>query len=423
MRKWRKNIKSLLYIIKIDILYSAKFRLTSACVLYTLSVLVRAFNPRRSDILLMKSHHYSDSEMFQTFLNPKIKKIMEKKDYIQSLMPEVNVKRELLQQKYQFLAKPYKSSREKGVIILMYSVGCNAFFRQYDVERLLRDYYIVLEPEWAGYCKPEILAYAKIGSHPVIVESTERLDFAFIKQIDSNLIPVKFGTSDWLDSNIFYPIPDISKKYDCVMVCDWFDYKRQYALLRALSKIKEHRLKAVLVSNAKGNMNTLKNIARYFGIQDSVTFLQSLTPEKLNVIYNESKVNLLLSYKEGSNKTLFEGMFANTPGILIKNNIGVNKSYINDMTGKLIDEKDLPEILIMFSHEYAKFKPRQWVIDNISCQKTTNKLNTVLKDVALRNGEEWSEDIRIKVNEDGWMRCLHPEDTVIDGHLNDYIRK
>jgi len=417
-----KNIKALLYIIKIDILYSAKFRLSLSHVLYISSILVRIFNQRRADILLMKSHHYSDSSAFQAFLNPKIKKLIKKKGYVQSLLPSVKVSRELIQCKYLFLVKPYKSPHEKGVLFLMYGVGFNAFFKHYDVERLLCDYYLVLEPDWAGYCKPEILAYAELGSHPVILESPERLDFAFIKQLESNFIPVEFGSSNWVDFNIFHPIPGIGKKYDCIMVCDWFNYKRHYALLRALSKIKEYNLKIALVSNATGNVSTLKNIAHYFGVQDNITFLQSLPSEKLNIIYNESKVNLLLSYKEGANKALFEGMHANIPAILLKNNVGVNKQYINDETGKLIDERDLPKTLVMFSREYAKFNPRQWVMDNISCQKTTQKLNTIIKDTALRNGEEWTEDIRIKVKEDGRMRFLHPEDTIIDNHLNNYLR-
>ena len=250
----------------------------------------------------------------------------------------------------------------------------------------------------------------------------EKLDFDFIKQLNTNLIPVEFGASDWLDSNIFHPIPDLKKKYDCIMVCDWFNYKRHYSLLRAMSAIKKHSLKAILVSNAEGIIDTLKNVARYYGVEDNVTFLQGLSQDKLNVLYNESKVNLLLSYKEGANKTLFEGMFANTPAVLINNNIGVNKSYINDETGKLIDEKDLPATLVMFSQEYAKYNPRQWVMNKISCQKTTQKLNAILKNVALQKGEEWTEDIRIKVNPDGFMRYLCQEDAVTDPHLDGFFR-
>ncbi len=417
------DIKAVLYLIKIDILYSARFRLLLSWMLYAASILIGIVDRKRADVLLMKAHHYSDSAAFQSFLDPAIKKMLDHKGYMPSLMPVVNIKKELFPRKYMFIAKPHKGSREKGVAFLMYSVSFNGFFRQYDAERFLQDYYLVLEPDWAGYCKPEILTYAKIASHPVIVEATEQLDFNFIKKLDSNLVPVDFGASDWLDSNIFHPIPGVTKKYDCIMVCDWYNYKRNYVLLRALSKIKEHNLKAVLVSNATGLLDTLKNVARYFGVLDNITFVQKLTPAQLNLAYNESKVNLLLSYKEGSNKTLFEGMFANIPAILIKGNVGVNKTYINEATGKLVSEDDLPGALVMFSRDHARFHPRQWVTENISCQRTTQKLNAIIKEIALRSGEEWTEDIRVKVNEDGKMRGLRLEDPVLDARLDSYERK
>jgi len=417
-----QSLKSILYMMKIDLAYSGRFRLALSCGLAAASFPIRVFSRRRADVLLMKAHHYSDSATFQKLLNPLIKKRIQDTDYVRSLLPAVDVKREAFKSKYAFLAKPSRGPGEKGVFFLMYSVSFNAFLKQYDVERILRDYYLVLEPDWAGYCKPEILAYAHIGQSPVIVQSTEPLDFNFIGEMGSNLVPVDFGASDWLDSNIFFPIPGATKKYDCVMVCDWYNYKRHYILLRALSKIKQHGLKAVLVSNATGIVDTLKGIACYLGVEDNVTFLQKLSAEQVNVIYNESKVNLLLSYKEGSNKTLFEGMLANTPAILIRGNVGVNKKYINNQTGELVDEEELPGALVSLSRDYAKFRPREWMLSNISCLRTTEKLNNVIKSIALRNGEEWTEDLRIKVNEDGKMRGIQLGAVTDHDFLDQYAR-
>ena len=401
-----QKLRAILYMKKIDILYNARFRLLLSCGLLGLSYISRVFSRRRADVLLMKAHHYSDSHWLQNKLLPAVKRIIEDNIYVRSLLPPAHVKQGWFKSKYLFLAKPHRGPREKGVIFICYSEAFNAFLKQYDVERIMRDYYLVLEPEWAGYGKPEILAYARIDHHPVIVESTEPLDFNFIERQGSNLVAAEFGASDWLDPTTFHPIPSTPKKYDCVMVCDWYNYKRNYILLRALSKIKQHRLKAALVSNATGIVDTLKGVARYLGVEDNLTFLRELPAEQLNVVYNESKVNLLLSYKEGSNKTLFEGMLANTPAILIKGNIGVNKNYINNQTGEIVDENRLPETLARFSQNYSTFSPREWVLANISCHKTTEKLNTIIKGLALQSGEDWTQDLRVKVNIDGAMRGL-----------------
>ena len=418
-----KRLKALVYIRKIDILYSRPFRFMLGCALYALSLSLYFFNRRRSDLLLMKAHHYSDSAPLQAFLCGRVKKIVERSGYVQTFLPDNRVSLDRLRRGYMFVAKPYKGPREKGVIIVMFSAGFNAFFRHYDVAALAKDYHLVLEPEWAGYCKSEILSYARIGTSPVVIECPEWLDFKFVTELGSNLTPVEYGCGSWVDFNVFHPIPGTVKKYDCVMVCDWFNYKRHYALFRAMARVREHGLRAALASTAKGDVENLLNVARYYGVQDNITFLQTnLPPDQVNVLYNESKVNLLLSYKEGANKTLFEGMFAGTPAVLIKNNVGVNKTYVNDETGRLIDERDLAATLVMFAREYERFSPRRWAMEHISCEKTTQKLNATMRTIALRQGEEWTEDLRVKVNDPWRMRCLYEKDAVVDNHLDSFLR-
>lgn len=70
-------------------------------------------------------------------------------------------------------------------------------------------------------------------------------------------------------------------------------------------------------------------------------------------------MNILLSLKEGSNRAIFEGFFANTPAIVLKSNIGVNKSYINEQTGRLIREDELPEALVEFRSSFSRYSPRK----------------------------------------------------------------
>jgi hypothetical protein len=115
-------------------------------------------------------------------------------------------------------------------------------------------------------------------------------------------------------------------------------------------------------------------------------------------------------------------MLANTPAILIRGNVGVNKKYINNQTGELVDEEELPGALVSLSRDYAKFRPREWMLSNISCLRTTEKLNNVIKSIALRNGEEWTEDLRIKVNEDGKMRGIQLGAVTDHDFLDQYAR-
>jgi len=45
-----------------------------------------------------------------------------------------------------------------------------------------------------------------------------------------------------------------------------------------------------------------------------------------------------------------------------------------------------------FVEESDRYSPRQWAIDNISCQRSTENLNRVLRMDALSQGRPWTRD-------------------------------
>jgi len=132
---------------------------------------------------------------------------------------------------------------------------------------------------------------------------------------------------------------------------------------------------------------------------------------------------VLLSLKEGSNRALFEGMFAGTPAILLEKNIGVNKDYINEKTGKLVKERELAESIIHFKKYWQSYDPRSWAMNNISPEKTTEKLvaaiNYIDKGVKFTLG-----DIDTKVNqpEVGYFTNKLDKDALIDSILHIFTK-
>ncbi len=111
-----------------------------------------------------------------------------------------------------------------------------------------------------------------------------------------------------------------------------------------------------------------------YGVRKHLDIYQSLPPPEVNRVLNQSKVNLILSLREGANKSVFEGFFADVLGIVLRHNIGINKSHINEYTGRLIDERELPQVLLWFREHYRDFRPREWAMQNISPHATTAKL-------------------------------------------------
>ncbi|MFH2035669.1 MAG: glycosyltransferase, partial [Candidatus Zixiibacteriota bacterium] len=269
----------------------------------------------------------------------------------------------------------------------------------YDLNKILNDYYLVLEPSYSGYCTPEVLEFLKYDQHKIVIQCYEEMDMAFIKRLNLNLIPIELGTNNWVDERIFEDM-NREKKYDCIMVAMWSPIKRHNLLFKAVKQINDPNLKICLIGSpwAGSTTNTIRNMARFYGIENQVEIFENLPPNEVNRLFNLSKVHLLLSYKEGGNKAICEGFFANVPSIILNENIGGNRRFINEHTGRLCDKNSLAETIKYMRENYRRFNPRKWALENISATASTAILEQKLKEIAESNGELWTRPIAVKVN-------------------------
>lgn len=288
---------------------------------------------------------------------------------------------------------------EKGIFLIKFTGTFQFYIEKIDITELQKYFFIVLEPSWSGYCLAEILWWSQ-HKDPVFIEASEALDFNFVKSISKNLIPLPFGSGDWVNSDVFYPIsPPVEKAYDVVYVSNHNAIKRNHLYLKTISEIEQKNFKAALVCSGWGNSRdyTLALIKK-LQIENKVEIIEKLSQEKLNIILNKSKVNILLSLKEGSNRSLFEGFFSGTPGIILKNNIGVNKSHFTVESGSVITEAQLAETLQWYSAHWLEKSAYNWATNNISFIKTTEKLDSTIKNYSNAQGMPWSNGSAYKVN-------------------------
>jgi glycosyltransferase involved in cell wall biosynthesis len=287
---------------------------------------------------------------------------------------------------------------EKGVLLLNHAIGFQFFCCCTDVPSVLKHYALILEPGWSGYTDPAILYFTQFREQPIIVMAPEKRDYDFLQTLGTNLIPVSYGCGDWVNPSLFRPLKGQGEKYDAVYVGSWLKFKRHHVLFRVLHELKDPTFKVALVSHSSPNRKEIELLTDIYGVRNNLTFFEGLHQEELNRIFNQSKVNLLLSLQEGGNRALFEGFFAGVPGLALKNNIGIPKNYFNSQTGKLIKEKDLKTELLYFRERWTDFNPRAWAEANIAPEITTAKFNELLKRLANQRGEEWTQDIVAKCN-------------------------
>lgn len=326
---------------------------------------------------LMFAHRMQPSKYLEKMVVKNIGLIDEYKDYLvsKSCQEQEVLSRTIILK----VPSVIDGAVSKGIILITFTSTFSYYLKNINIKKLAEYYYIVLEPSSAGYCDADILLWKNANSS-IIVESTEIRDRDFLNNIDIGLYPVDFGASDWVNYNDFYPM-NLNKAYDAVYVANYNPVKRIDLYLFAIKQLmlRGVKIKCALVCARWGDAReTIFRLVKKYSLFDILDIYEELNKEEINVILNLSKVNLLLSLKEGSNRSLFEGFFAGTPAILSKNNIGVNKNYINENTGMMVEDGGLQSAILHFRDNWVHYNTREWGMKNISPEKTTEKLINVI---------------------------------------------
>jgi len=289
--------------------------------------------------------------------------------------------------------------REKGVLYVMFSEMFHLIPRAFDMGRLLKDYRLVLEPSWAGYCNEDILHFTKYDD-AIYVGAAESSDYDFLRRLESNLVPLRFGAGDWIDPRLFVlDVPSNGRKYDLLMNAHWGWGKRHYVLFRLLRKLPPETKVALIGFPWDGRKTRdLLALAEYYGVNDQITVFESVSYERVVQITAQCKIGLLLSLKEGANRAMTECMFCNVPVIVLAENIGGVKKNVNDRTGRIVPERQLASEIAFMLHRLDSYSPRQWALNNISCLVTSRILNERIKSDAVKAGEPWTQDLAVKTN-------------------------
>jgi glycosyltransferase involved in cell wall biosynthesis len=292
-------------------------------------------------------------------------------------------------------------SSEKGVIVLEYTARFDLFVALFDFDRIIRDYYIVLEPCWSGYADPSILMFANTKTD-VVVQAAEQADYDFIAALHCNLKPIKLGSSDWIDADLFTAPPDgTPRPYDVIMVANWGKHKNHRKLFAALQHVR-HRPVSVLLVGVDWAGRTGEDILaemREFDLPHVTVDLKTNIPaNEVAEALRQSKVFLLLSEKEGSNRAIVEALFANTPVILYDKFVGGAQNKVNPQTGMLSSFEELAGAIDKMLDERERFTPRAWALQGTGSRNTTTGLNAMLKEIAESRGETWNIGIVEKVN-------------------------
>lgn len=284
----------------------------------------------------------------------------------------------------------------KGVLLLQYNYVFPLFARFFDVPTIAQKYEVVLEPSWSGYCNSDVLCYAGLGSK-VFVQAYEPRDRDFLVSLNSTFEIVPTSTNWWVDHRVFRPLPDVTKDIDFVMVAAWGQYKRHLAFFRALKALRKHHkdVRVLLIGYNLGMTKAdILKLADRYDVADTLETHENLTQGQVNELMNRAKVNVIWSRKEGVNRAIVEGMFANLPCIVREGfNYGYQYEYINAATGGYADESSFTGVALKMLANAGQMQPRQWTMEHMSCQRSTEIMSGIID-----RGKGEHAPLAVKVN-------------------------
>jgi glycosyltransferase involved in cell wall biosynthesis len=140
----------------------------------------------------------------------------------------------------------------------------------------------------------------------------------------------------------------------------------------------------------------IERLANDYAVMNQITIFDGIPYKQVMDLTCRSKVAILLSLKEGSNRAIAESIFCNVPVVVLSNHVGGIRKNVVPKTGLLAKETNLETAVATLLE--SGLSPRKWGMEHITCFKSTEKLNSILRESALRQGRPWTQDIVVRSN-------------------------
>lgn len=291
------------------------------------------------------------------------------------------------------ILKPWLGPNEKGVVFISFEGQWVKLLSQKNPDEFAARYTVVIAPSssphnFVNYVFPQ--AYPA----PIFTLISNPHDLEVLPRVSSRLIVVPLYASHWVNPDLYQPLPKTDRPYDLVMVASWGKVKRHHAFFAALRMLpKDLRVLLVGQDQEGRGADTIRTLARWYGVEDRFTILSNQPYHEVTKLFCRARSSAVLSKREGSCVVVAESLFADTPVALLHGAIIGSGVFLNDQTGRFLDENNLARALADFVRDADRYQPRAWAEHNISCWRSTQILNDLLKQHALERGQAWTQDL------------------------------
>jgi glycosyltransferase involved in cell wall biosynthesis len=130
-----------------------------------------------------------------------------------------------------------------------------------------------------------------------------------------------------------------------------------------------------------------------------VELFERLSQTEVSALLARSKVHVLWSRRECANRAIIEAMLADVP-VIVRTGLtfGFKYPYINEQTGRFVDEAALGDAILEMIECRASYSPRRWVLEHMTCQQATAAVEATVRAAAAELGEPWTSGLVIRTS-------------------------
>jgi len=283
---------------------------------------------------------------------------------------------------------------EKGVLYVSFEYNLMRLLAHSDARRLLADYVVVGASSWSPTDYAVMANFAGLSDDPLFLGISNLADVEAYQVMEPAVRAVPIMACDWIDPSYYTPRSRAEREIDILMVANFSRFKRHWLLFEALRRMRRDlRITLVGIAAPGRTADDLRAEARAFGVVQELEIVTNASIDVVTQYQCNARIGLIFSRREGSCVAPAECFFGGTPvGMMRDAHVG-SRAYINDATGELFERAGLARSLEAFLERSDGYRPREWAMDNISCHRSSARLNAMLREHSISAGRPWTRDI------------------------------
>jgi glycosyltransferase involved in cell wall biosynthesis len=295
------------------------------------------------------------------------------------------------------LLKAPTEGGEKGVLLLYFEynwVRLLLGLSDAELKWLGQRYDLILAASWSPTDYAALALAVATLPDGAWLQPANRAEVAKLTAFHPNLRLLDSLACDWVNPDFYQPKPFAERSIDLLMIANWGKFKRHWDFFAALTQLPKD-LRVVLIGQKEGGRTTasIQQEAKRIGVPQHLEMHESLTIEQVTAMQCDAKVSVLTSRREGGCVAAVESLFAGCALAMRADAHVGSRAHINPQTGALLRPGKMAEDLMALLQRAGDLRPREWAIENISCQQTTAKLNAALKAQAEAEARPWTHDL------------------------------